>query len=150
MKRCTLGHLDADGIIDQATGALHRSRTRYEASGLEWTRARISELYELVIASVETRDLVTLIERSRTIAEERFGAGFGIEEVQAAFNVLEEAMWRQVVAATALEDLAETIGLLSTALGAGKDALARTYVSLASERRVPSLDLSAMFKGTTG
>ena len=58
-------------------------------------------------------------------------------------------MWRRVVAAEPPDALAECIGLLSTVLGAGKDALARTYVSLASHRRVPSLDLSALFEGAT-
>jgi hypothetical protein len=37
---------------------------------------------------------------------------------------------------------------MSTVLGAGKDALARTYVSLAGHRHVTSLDLSALFRGT--
>ncbi len=74
--------------------------------------------------------------------------GFGISEVQTAFNVVEEAMCRHVVAGVPPDELAEAVGLLGTILGFGKDALARTYVSLASHRRVPSLDLSAMFAGT--
>jgi hypothetical protein len=40
-------------------------------------------------------------------------------------------------------ELAEAIGLLSTILGYGKETLARRYVSLASARHVPTLDLSA-------
>lgn len=84
------------------------------------------------------------------IAQRRFEAGFGISEVQVAFNTLEEAMWKRVVAAAQPEDLAESIGLLSTVLGFGKDALARRYLSLASRRHVPTLDLSAMFAGTGG
>jgi hypothetical protein len=46
--------------------------------------------------------------------------------------------------------LAEAAGLLTTVLGAGKDALARTYVSLASEQHVPSLDLGALFQMREG
>ena len=38
--------------------------------------------------------------------------------------------------------------LLSTVLGFGKDALARTFVELASKRHVRSLDLTALFAGT--
>ena len=57
-------------------------------------------------------------------------------------------MWRQIVAEAAPDELAEATGLLSTVLGFGKDVLARTYVSLASQRHVPTLDLSAMFAGT--
>jgi hypothetical protein len=68
--------------------------------------------------------------------------------VQTAFNVLEEAMWRKIVAVTPPEHLAEAIGLLTTVLGAGKDALARTYVALATNQHVASLDLGALFQGT--
>jgi len=46
------------------------------------------------------------------------------------------------------DELAESLGLLTTVLGVGKDALARTYVSLASHEHVPSLDLRALFEGT--
>jgi len=43
---------------------------------------------------------------------------------------------------------AETLGLVSTILGAAKDALARKYVSLATDTHAPSLDLHALFTGT--
>lgn len=56
---------------------------------------------------------------------------------------------RGVVAAEPPSELAECIGLLGTVLGVGKDALARSYVSLASHRHVPSLDLSALCEGAT-
>ena len=71
-----------------------------------------------------------------------------IGEVQTAFNVLEESMWRHVVAEVPTDELVESLGLLSTVLGVGKDVLARTYVSLASHEHVTSLDLRALFEGT--
>jgi len=64
--------------------------------------------------------------------------------------VLEESMWRQVTTKVPAEELSESLGLLTTVLGVGKDALARTYVSLASHQHVQSLDLRAMFRGTGG
>ena len=45
------------------------------------------------------------------------------------------------------EELAEAIGLLSTVVGFGKDAVTRKYVSLASKQHVTSLDLSELFGG---
>lgn len=54
---------------------------------------------------------------------------------------------RRLAADVQPEHLEEAIGLLSTVLGAGKDVLGCTYVSLAVNRRVPSLDLSALFRG---
>jgi hypothetical protein len=44
----------------------------------------------------------------------------------------------------------QTLGVVSTILGAGKDALAREYVSLATNAHAPSLDLRALFAGTDG
>jgi RsbT co-antagonist protein rsbRD N-terminal domain len=139
-----------DLIIDQAYAALERAHAaHYEAIGEPLTRQRLTELFDFVVDSIRGRDLSPVVRAAESIAEERFHSGFDISEVQTAFNSLEEAMWRRVVAAEPPNELAECIGLLSTVLGAGKDALARTYVSLASHRHVPSLDLSALFLGET-
>ena len=81
------------------------------------------------------------------VANERFSDGFDFAEVQLAFNVLEAAVWRYVVANHPPEELATTIGLVSTVFGCAKDELARRYVSLAAQRHVTSLDLSALFRG---
>jgi hypothetical protein len=67
--------------------------------------------------------------------------------VQSAFNSLEEVVWARMLAELPPAELAEALGLVSTVLGAGKDALARRYVSLAARTHAPSLDLSALFTG---
>jgi hypothetical protein len=40
------------------------------------------------------------------------------------------------------------LGIVATILGAAKDKLASTYLSRATEKHVPSLDLAALFRGT--
>jgi hypothetical protein len=135
-------------VVDEAYAALERSHVaHYEAAGESFTRKGLTDLFHLVVASIGDRDLAEMSVYAEKVAEQRFGQGFDISEVQMAFNALEEAMWRRVVAGTPPDELAEAVGLLSTVLGFGKDALARKYVSLASERHVPSLDLSALFAG---
>ncbi|HSB87274.1 MAG TPA: hypothetical protein VLD86_13250, partial [Ilumatobacteraceae bacterium] len=57
---------------------------------------------------------------------------------------LEEATWTAVVDAIPPRDLAHAIGLVGTVVGVGRDALARTYVSAASQEHVRSLDFSAL------
>lgn len=111
-------------------------------------RERLVELFDLVVSALKKRDLERVIRHCETVAEQRFDAGSGISEVQTAFNVLEEAMWRHVVDGVAPADLPRAVGILSTIMGVGKDALARRYVSLASQRHVPSLDFSRLFAGT--
>ncbi len=136
-------------IVDESYNVLDRSHIHhYETAGEVLTRERLEGLFDLVVTAIGNRDLSGMSTYAVTVAEERFGQGFDIGEVQAAFNALEESMWRQVVASAAPQELAQATGLLSTVLGFGKDVLARTYVSLASQEHVRSLDLTAMFAGT--
>lgn len=136
-------------VLDEAFAALDRSPTiHYAHSGEDLTRERLSELFDIVVTALHDRELAPVARYAEGVAEKRFAAGFGISEVQTAFNVVEEAMWRHVVVGEPSDELAEAVGLLGTILGFGKDALARRYVSLASQRRVPTLDLSALFSGT--
>jgi hypothetical protein len=138
----------AVAIVDDASEALGRSHlAHYDEVGSDERRRRVQSLFDMVMTSLRERDLVPIHRHAEAIARQRFEAGVGIAEVQVAFNVLEEALWRSVVEATDADELANAIGLVSTVLGAGKDTLARTYVALASERHVPSLDLTALFRG---
>lgn len=135
-------------VLDLAYSTLQRGHsTHYETAGEAFTRDRLADLFRLVVAAIEARDLAAISSYATQVATERFNQGFDIAEVQAAFNALEGAAWSRVVADVPADELAEAIGLLSTVLGFGKDALAREYVELASRRHVHSLDLSALFAG---
>jgi hypothetical protein len=89
-----------------------------------------------------------MIQYTEKIARQRYSAGFELFEVQTAFNVLEEAIWKRILRDAEPHDIAEAIGLVSTILGAGKDSLARAYVSLATRSKAPAVDLKALFAGT--
>jgi len=136
-------------ILDEAAGSIERFHlAHYGSSGVEELRRRLEALFDIVHDCLLSRRLDRVVRYSEHIAHERFNAGFGIGEVQTAFNLLEEAIWRHVVAGVPTAELAESLGLLTTVLGVGKDALARAYVSLASQEKVSSLDLRALFEGT--
>jgi hypothetical protein len=136
-----------DEIVDEAAAALERANlAHYAATEASERRDRLRRLLDLVTICVRSRDLIPMVDHATEVATERFHAGFDISEVQAAFNVLEEILWRRIVTSVPSGDLAEAAGLLTTVLGAGKDALARTYVSLASKQHVPTLDLQALFQ----
>jgi hypothetical protein len=139
---------DEASIVDEAVGSLERSNlAHYQEVGPQERRRRLQSLLDLVLTSLRERDLVPIHHYAEQVARERFAAGVDIQEVQTAFNVLEEVLWRRVVAAVPPEQLADDIGLVATVLGAGKDSLARTYVALATRHHVPSLDLTALFRG---
>lgn len=136
-------------ILSQANKALVRARlTHYDEVDREQNEARLQKLYDLMVQSIKDKDLTAMVRYAEGLAQERFASGFDLQEVQTAFNVLEEAIWKQIIKDCSPTQLAEALGLASVVHGTGKDALAREYVSLASKRKVASLNLEALFKGT--
>ena len=137
-----------EAIVDAAEAALERAHTRhYDEAGTAETRRRLETLFDHVLGAVRARDLEAVVEYAQTVAADRFEAGYDLSEVQTAFNALEEAIWRGIFAELEPADYAEALGLVSTILGAAKDALARRYVSLATDAHAPALDLRALFAG---
>ena len=138
-------------IVAAAEAALARARVRhYESAGEAEVHRRLEALFDSVLHALTGRDLGPVIAYAQEVAEERFNAGYDLSEVQTAFNALEEATWTRALAELEPSQLAESLGLVSTILGAGKDAMARRYVSLAANMHAPSLDLRALFGGTEG
>jgi hypothetical protein len=159
--RVTMGHVDTmlmeklaaahDEVLAAASEALERAHlVHYEAAGAPESRDRLEGLLRLVEEGVAEQTLVPVSRYAERVAAERYRAGFDVGEVQTAFNVLEEAIWHCVVRTLPPEDLVHGAGLIGTLMGAGKDALARTWVSLASRQHVASLDLRALFEGAGG
>jgi hypothetical protein len=135
-------------ILTAAAAALSRAQVgSYQKLGPEPTQRRLEELFNIAVLAVDTHDLGRMIGHADAIAGERFAAGYDLWEVQTAFNVLEEAMWIRIIKDLAPSELAEALGLVSTVLGAGKDALARRYVALATKTKAPSLNLASLFTG---
>ncbi len=151
MELLQLLHEGGETIVEDAFHAMERSHlTSYEQNGMNQARQRLHHLYILTIRAVADRKLGPIVAHSETIASERFASGFDLWEVQTAFNVLEEAIWSRIIKELPPAQYAEALGLVSTVLGAGKDALARTYVSLASKTKAPTLNLQSLFTGAVG
>ena len=141
----------SDEIVTSAVQALERAHVKhYEADGLGQARARLEALYNVVAQCLENTDAGPILKHAEKVAEERFIAGFDLQEVQTTFNVLEETIWHHAFISMKPEELFHAIGSVSTILGMGKDALARTYVSLASGKKVPALNLEELFRCAEG
>ena len=138
-------------VIAEALQGLSRAALpHYSSSDTEQNRERLARLYDLNQECVQKRTLLPIVEYARAIARERYEGGFGFLEVHTAFNALEEVIWRTITDRLEPHQYPEALGLTSTVLGAGKQALAVEWVSLASQNKeVQSLDLSALFRGTT-
>ncbi len=144
-------HDSSAEIIAEAEQAMRRAHLRnYEKEGSEALHQRLKALFVLTTRGVKERNLGPMISHSDSVARERFGAGYDLWEVQTAFNVLEEILWRKILRELPPAEYAQALGLVSTVLGTGKDTLARVYVTLASKSRTPTLDLRSLFTGTEG
>jgi hypothetical protein len=135
-------------IINDAFYSLQRSHLKhYDSSRADENWQRLAKLFDLTLNGVKTRSLVDMVTYSEKIAKERYESGFDLHEVHSAYNVLEETIWKAIIKEIDSADLAESLGLISTVLGTGKEALALAYVSLASKQKVKSLNLTQLFKG---
>lgn len=136
-------------ILDAAEHTLRTAHfAHYESWGDQLTRASLGDLYEHIMISLHHRDLAHIIRHCEGLAAERFNAGFDLIEVQTTFNALEQTMWQRWVDTAPADEVAQGVGMLSSVLGAGKDAAARTYVQLATHRHAPAIDVNALAEGT--
>jgi urease accessory protein UreF len=139
----------AGEIVNEAVAAMAaRKLEHYERLGGEATAARIRALFDHVVDGARTRDLIAILGYAEQIGKQRYRSGFEFVEVQSAFNLLEEAIWRAMLASYPQPELGLALGVVATVLGAAKDRLASTYLSLATETHVPSLELGSLFRGT--
>ena len=135
-------------IINEAFYSLERSHLKhYDTSRADENWQRLAKLFDLTLNGVKTKSLVDMVNYSEKVAKERYESGFDLHEVHTAYNVLEEALWKIIVKEIAPSELPESLGLISTVLGTGKESLALAYVSLASKQKVKSLNLTQLFKG---
>lgn len=134
-------------ILAHAEKALHDAHlAHYERGSRALTHDRLEALLDQVVEAARTHDLCRMLAHASRIADERYRAGWHLYEVQTAFNVFEEAIWLAILQEMPVEEQGKALSLLSTILGAGKDAIAREYVDLA-RKGVPQMDASALLSG---
>ena len=152
MDLVTLLETHADEILAHATDAMGRlPLTRYERADSHEKREWLRTLHALVLEAIKTRDLSNLIAHEQRVARDRHAGGYNLIEVQMVCNVLEDAMWGVVAKNSSAQQLAESLGLVHTALRAAKDALSFTYAALATKTHVMiTVAMRDLFKGTQG
>ncbi len=138
-------------IILEANDALTRAPLKhYQKTGMEENKIRLQTLYDFILKSIKKNNLLEVIKYAEQIARKRFISSYEIHEVQTAFNVLEEVIWRKIIQKLQPADVTKALRVISTVLGAGKESLANTYVTLASRMPAHSIDHSSLFAGTDG
>lgn len=142
-------HNQGQSILSSAMEAMQKVHARhYDQAGAAHTHQRLKALFTLIVRGIKDRNLTPMVNHAEAIAIERFSAGYDLWEVQSAFNVLEESIWQHILRELPAGQYAEALGLISTILGAGKDALARRYVAMAMKGNTATFNLQSLFSGT--
>ena len=121
-----------DRVIDEAVTALAQRDQGRQSPLPDGRRREVRQLFRLVLRCVRAGRAKPIIRPSEQIAAHCYAAGIDLAEVQGGFTVLAEVLWRQLASALAGEPMVQALGLLTAITGAGKDAMARTYVALAT------------------
>ena len=110
----------------------------YDAAGLPTVSQRLERLLSVALRCLEAGEADEIVDYMSRVGRERFSAGYDLHEVQTSANVMEEALWRRIPSLVAPPEVPRALGLVSSLFSAGKDALARTYVSLAAGTKTPA------------
>jgi methylmalonyl-CoA decarboxylase len=124
-----------DRIIDETLAALAQHDRERQSPRPDERRRDVGQLFRLVLRCMHAGRAEPIARPSEQIAAHCYAAGIDFTKVQEAFNVLAEVLWCCLVGALADEQLVQALGLLNAIVGAGKDAMARSYVALATRDR---------------
>jgi methylmalonyl-CoA decarboxylase len=121
-----------DRVIDEAVAVLAQRHQARQSARPDERRRDVRQLFRLVLRCMHAGRAEPIIRPSEQIAAHCYAAGIDLTQAQEAFNGLAEVLWRYLAGALAGEQLVQALGLLNATVGAGKDALARVYVALAT------------------
>ena len=140
---------DEDAIVAEALTAVSWLE-HYERDGEDRTRERLRALCRLVAGAIRTQDLHGLVAHARRIARERHAAGYDRAEVVDALSAVEQAIWHRALTTLPAEERTWALGLVGTALGHAKEALARAFLEAGTGSIPAFVDLSPLFRGAGG
>ena len=137
-------------VIDEAVAALAQHDQICQPYRRDARRRDVRQLFRLVLRCMRAGRAEPIIRPCEQIAAHGYAAGIDLSEGQGAFNVLAEVLWRHLAGDLAGEQLVQALGLLTVIVGAGKDAMARTYLALAAGDRARQGERSAGDAGSAG
>lgn len=122
-------------ILHDASSSVVKYRLKHYEGSSEQVSSKLALLFDYVAKCVRARNVIPMVSYVEKLAELRYESGFDLQEVQTAFNVLEEVFWKYILEYIDPGSQIESLSLISSIIGSGKDTLARTYVQLSGAAR---------------
>jgi methylmalonyl-CoA decarboxylase len=124
-----------DQVIDETVAVVAQRDQARQSPRPDERRRDVRQLFHLVLRCMRAGRAEPITRPSERIATYCYAAGIELAEVEEALNALAEVLWRRLAGALTGEQLVQGLGLLNATVGEGKDAMARTYVALATRDR---------------
>jgi methylmalonyl-CoA decarboxylase len=120
-------------VVEEAVvGLAQLDQIHPRASSTDERRRHVRQVFGLMLRCMHEGHAESIIKPSAQIAAHCFASGTGLEEVQDEFSVLGQVLWHHLAGSFSGGQLVQALELVHAVVDAGKDALARTYVALAS------------------
>jgi hypothetical protein len=113
---------------DLATALKSLAVPHYAVADEKLLRTRTRKLVDAFVSALETGPR-PFVEYVQQMTEERIAEGYYLVEIQTALSLLEERVWRIVVAEAPIAELVSHLGAVTTIVGNAKDELARVYLT---------------------
>jgi hypothetical protein len=140
----------AGSIVKKAAESIEQVHPRHsDADRFMKARDRLVSILSVVQECLGLKSTEPMTRYAENVAAERFSSGFDLDEVQTAFNLLEDAIWTQLSQEPDLGGPAKGFHEVRRVLRLGKDRLTRNYLAFAEQARTPVVDVRALFDGTT-
>ena len=140
-----------DDIVSKATEHTRFDGLKhYQSESIHVITERLAPLMDVFLTSLKERNVIPMVEYSETVARDRFSQGYPLDEVIAAYNILEEQLWETVKEQQHVDRQADNFSIISRIMGAGKTALADAYLSSTSSSKKKALLIDKLFGGTDG
>lgn len=138
-----------DALVADAADRLTTAPfTHYRDIGPDAIEERLSRLLDVIIAATQDHRLDGAALYASGLAKARQGAGFRLDEVQAALNALEATLWGAITGEMSPTAQVSALEIVSTVFGAIKDRIGCSYSAQAAATKPSSIDVSRLFDGT--
>jgi len=135
-----------DEIIPKAVKTLAGANfQKYSLLDDDVNLERLNNLFDLCIEAVSKKDVTQFVAYVKHIANERYEKDYDFQEVNAAFNALEETIWSFILTNIEQENYREELGRVTSVLSAGKETLAAMYASLANKNKNITFSVSDLY-----
>lgn len=125
-------------LADELAAALKTAASpHYEAVDQVTLHGRTRQLVDAFVVALDEGPQ-PFIDYVRHMTEKRIAEGYYLPEVQTLLSLLEERVWRLVVAEAPVAELVSHLGCVTMVIGKAKDELARVYLEQLSACRAAS------------